>query len=354
VQILRGHIRAVLVGVRRRVRHLGGRKINGDETPYRSPQEIALQNAADSLGVTLGEDYLGDLDLDDIVDLSGTGDPSRVDAFREELLTFIEGQSIQRRRRRRARALKVGVAGASIAVVVLFVSDVIRVPQLRQDHEPAPFVGDAAKTMAIATAPGLGRKVVTTMPAVGGGELVHSAYYDLYDMACSSTAWLLRGIIRREGRGGCMKAEKFARALSRESSFFTSVSGWSDYVLVSGHGRSDLERIVADDSEVRVDSTVSNSWRAPGGFDAKAFLARIWRGPNVRFASVMHIMADSRTLGLTAVSTDGDKSSITSFDEALHGRRSPTEVIAPIPELKYEDCVMLIAGEKPPPGRTPC
>jgi len=66
-------------------------------------------------------------------------------------------------------------------------------------------------------------------------------------------------------------------------------------------------------------------------------------------------MADSRTLGLTALFANGDKSSIPGLDEALHGRKQPIQIIDPIHErVRYSNCITLYPGEKLPPGRARC
>ena len=83
------------------------------DSPYRSPNEIALRNAADSLGVTLGEYYPDDVALPDgLQDWQGDdGDPARRDAMREEMLVYIERVGSRRKQRRRARAVWIGAAG---------------------------------------------------------------------------------------------------------------------------------------------------------------------------------------------------------------------------------------------------
>ena len=79
---------------------------------YRSPQEIALRNAADSLGVAIGDDYPHGI-------ATQTGDdfdaPDRVVAFREELLAYIRG----RKQRRRRRLLAIGMVFLLIASTAL-------------------------------------------------------------------------------------------------------------------------------------------------------------------------------------------------------------------------------------------
>jgi len=244
------------------IRRLFRRAVSGDEKRYRSPREIALRNAADSLGVTLGEDYLADLDLEDIrVDQWGTDDPSRVDAFREELLTYIEAQSNERKRRNRTRALKIGMTGMAVSLAVVLVAEVRhRKPAQPEDDRLAlpKYVGSG-----VGFAKG-GMKVVTKMPAVDGGDLVHSTYRDLRENLCLSTAQVIRGTVRNETRGDCVSSSDLVRAISRRPSFFTGGAGGRDHVLVSGYGRSDIERIVADDPEVRVESAISPVWH-PGG-----------------------------------------------------------------------------------------
>lgn len=342
-------------GIRRLVR-----RVLGSEEHYRSPQEIALRNAADSLGVTLGEDYFDDLDLNEIqVDLPGTANSARTDAFREELVAYIEGRSIERKRRRRVRALKIGIAGLAVAG-----SAVVLGAEIRHD-EPSRLPKDARLSLPKYARNGIGVSragphVTTTMPAVGGGKLVHSAYRDLRENVCSSTARVAGGITLSEGRGGCVPPEELAEAISRRSSFFAGYGGASRYMLVDGYGRSDLERLVADDSQVRIESTISAAWHpggsAPDGSTMKIFLVRIWYGPGVRFGSIMDLSSHPQSLGLTAVFADGKRAPVLSFEEALHGPKPPTQIIDPIrkPMKIMEDCVVVDPGEKLPAGKTRC
>lgn len=334
------------------------RVLGGDEGRYRSPQEIALRNAADSLGVVLGEDYFDDLDLSDIAaDLPGTDDSARTDALREELLAYIEGRSNERRRSRRARALKVGVAGLAVVSAVILSGEIGR-------KGPAKSTRDARVSLPKYVGNGVGfarggMGVVTTMPAVDGGDLVHSTYRDVHDNVCLSTAHIVRGFTRSEGRGGCLPSEEIARAISRGSSFFSGTEGAPGYMLVSGFGRSDLERLVADNSQVRIESAISTAWHpggsAPDEVAAKIFLVRIWYGPGVGFGSMMDLGPHTHNLGLTAVFANGKRAPVLSFDEARHGPKPPTQIIDPVRKpVTFEDCVVLFPGEKLPPGETRC
>jgi hypothetical protein len=341
-------------GVRRLIR----RALGGDEEHYRSPQEIALRNAADSLGVALGEDYFDDLGLNDIpVDLPGTADSARADAFREELVAYIEGRANERKRHRRARVLKFGVAGAVVGGAVVLSAAITR-------EEPSKPTGDARLSLPryVGTGVGFARGgmgAVTTMPAIDGGDLVHSTYRDVHDNVCLSTAQVKRGITRNETRGNCVEPGDFFKAIRRRPAFFTGGAGARGYVLVSGYGRADLARIVADDSRVRIESAITPTFypgaNAPDNFAVKAFLVRIWLGPGVRFASPMHLMADPRTLELTAIFTNGDRSPVEDLDVVLNGPRPPVRIPDWVRQpLKYSDCVALFPGEKLPAGKTRC
>src|SRR6218665_1900979 len=106
------HLLAMLNWARRCLVRVGGRG-RSEDSPYRSPQEIALRNAADALGVTLGEYYPDDGDLpDDLRREAGGGHDARSDAMREEMLVHIERLRASRKRRSRRRALRIGVLGA--------------------------------------------------------------------------------------------------------------------------------------------------------------------------------------------------------------------------------------------------
>lgn len=197
------------------------------------------------------------------------------------------------------------------------------------------------------------------MPAVEGGHLVHSAFIDLQNEVCASTKRVVRGIIRSGAGGGCRFPTDLAKAISLGSSFFSGIAGAPGYMLVSGYGRSDLERLVADDSQVRIESAISTAWHpggnAPDDFAAKIFLVRIWYGPGVRFSSILDLGPDSRNLGLTAVFANGKTAPVLGFEEALHGPKPPTQIVDPIRKpMKFEDCIVLFPGEKLPPGKTRC
>lgn len=354
----RRKIEAIRVRLRHWFARLSGRAPR--EPRYRSPREIALQNAADSLGVTLGEDYLADFDLDDVpLDLEALGNPDRTDASREEILAYIQGLSKARRRRRRVIALWLVALVTSVAVVGALIGEVIRVGPLRGDRHfeltkrdrPRLPGGGAGVSKG-------GNSVSTRMPAVGEGHLLHSAYIDLDDDVCSSTAQVLYGITRTESRGGCISPKGIARAISGGSAFLTGGGAFRDYELVNGYGRSDLKRIVADDRGVRIDSVISSPWypgRGAPGFAFRTFLVRIWHGPGVRFRVMADMGSSSRNLRLTAVYANGEKAPILSLDEALHGVKPPSRIIDPIREpVKIEDCVVVNPGEKLPPGRMLC
>lgn len=351
---LRGHIQAGLLSLKRWAKGLDDR--GSDAERYRSPREIALQNAADSLGVKFGEDYIASLDLQDIpLDLEGVDDPSRVDAFREEMLAYIQGR---RRRRRRARALKSGMIVAAFVISAAVVGEIMR-PDSRRE------IGDISDGRSKFKYPGadvglskLGGRVTTSMPAVDKGRLVHSAYADLQGNVCSSTAQVVRGITRNESGGGCQQPADIARVVARVPAFFTGVAGADGYVLVSGFARAGLERIVPDDARVRIESTITSAWHPGGnaspGFALKAFLVRIWHGLGVRFGSLDHLVANERSLGLTARFADSSSSRIAGPDEALRGNPPPRQIIDPIPEpIEFVDCVVLAPNERPEPHGPP-
>jgi hypothetical protein len=310
--------------------------------------------------VTLGEDYLVDFDPVSL-DLSGVNDASRADAFREELLTYIRRLANERRRRRRMRIVKLVGLGASLAVAAVLVSGV---RQAQTDADRSISIEDDRLVLPKYATGGTGlsrggNRVTTTMREVGGGRLVHSAYVDVRKNVCASIAQVVRGITRWEGGGGCMQPAEIAKAISHVPSYYSGTSAWRGYDLLNGYGRADLARVVADDSRVRIQSTISTAWH-PGGnaseeFAVKAFLVRIWHGPGVRFGSVMDLDGLGRNLGLTAVLVNGDRAPIVGFDEALHGVKPPRQIIDPIlVPIEYDDCIIVFPGGKLPPGRRRC
>ncbi len=178
-----------------------------DEVGYKSPQEVALENAAESLGVTLGEYYAEDLDLSHLPSTpdAGGGADARVDASREELLTYVDGLRTKRRRRLRQRGLR--VAGA--VAVLLFV---IAVPVLLSDSAQDGHVigGDPKRgaggrpAMSVSTAlPPIGTSVSSELPD-GDGKIVNSTYLDRYGDLCSVLIESRDGFSEQNTGDGCV------------------------------------------------------------------------------------------------------------------------------------------------------
>ena len=337
------------------------------EARYRSPREIALANAADSLGVKLGDDYLDGIDPEALsVDIAEGAAPDRVNAFREELVAYIDARN---RRRRRLRVLKIGAALLSLALVAVLASELARSPSSEPrragpvpgsvlDHPLLSSRRDLPPTMRRGVGvPRGGNRVFTEMPAAGADKYVHSAYLDLNDDICFNTAQVARGLTRTETGGGCTPPRELERAMARVPVFVMGTAGGPDYVLLNGLARADLERIVPGDPRVRVDSAITSVWY-PGGsasddFAVRAFLLRIWQGTGVRLGSMLG--ATRRNMDLVGVFANGDRAAVTDYGEALDGERPPTQIIDKIPEaIRYEDCLVLLPGEKLPRGKSRC
>jgi hypothetical protein len=205
--------------------------------------------------------------------------------------------------------------------------------------------------------PKMGSQAVTEMPADRRDTYVHTAYKDLNDDICTNTAQVFRGVTRTEWGGGCMAPREIERAMARVPAFVMGSGGGPDHVLLSGYGRPDLERIVSLDPRVRVKSAITDVWH-PGGnasddFAIRAFLLRIPKGAGVRLGAMN--VANRRNMDLDAMFADGSRAAVTDYMEALKGERPPTEIIDRIPEpIRYDDCVVLLPGEKLPRGRRRC
>jgi hypothetical protein len=145
--------------------------------------------------------------------------------------------------------------------------------------------------------------------------------------------------------------------MARVPAFVMGSGGGPEYVLLSGYGRLDLERIAPLDPRVRIKSAITGVWHpgenASENFAIRAFLLRIPKGIGVRLGAMNG--ANRRNMGLEAVFTDGSRAAVTDYMEALKDERPPAEIIDRIPEpVRYDDCVVLLPGEKLPRGKSRC
>lgn len=337
-----GHrIRHWLLAAGRGIRRLRALRSRPTDARYRSPSEIALANAADTLGVELGSDYLDGLDPEELsADVAGQAAPDRVSAFREELVAYIDARN---RRRRRLRASKIVAVSLSLALAVALANELARFPSSDEprrgpapgsvlDHPLLSSRHDLPPSMRRGVGvPRGGSRVTTEMPAAGGDKYIHSGYMDLNEDICVNTAQVNRmGVMRSEGGGGCTSPREMARVMGRAPVFVMGIQGGRDHVLLSGFGRADLERIVPRDSRVSIDSAITGVWHPRGNasddFAIRAFLLRVWQGTGVRLGGNA-MSVNRRDMDLVGVFADGARVPVTGYLEALQGERPPTEIV---------------------------
>jgi hypothetical protein len=262
------------------------RKVRDKDSAYRSPQEIALQNAADSLGVDLGDYYPHDQALlDDLQE--GVGGGGRLDASREELLAYIEARRTRRREQRRARGLRVVALCLLVAAVALVVDDAEHVGFFRDGGEGntrkdtrnarprlPPSVGSERGI------PELIQTSVSTSLSNGDHKVTYVAYVDRFGDVCPTVSLVDGGIMRQPSGGGCSRLELIAETLSHEPAMLMGSSGGDTYLQMQGYARPDLRRLIVRGHTKGAKVAISRAWMPSklGGHRAlslKTFLVRI-------------------------------------------------------------------------------
>jgi hypothetical protein len=320
----------VIKGLAGRVRRWFDRSARHEDVRYRTPHEIALQNAADALGVTLGEDYL-DADYDFpgelIAGIAGSGSPDRLDASREELLVYIERARSKRRRRMRQRRLALTfVAVAAAIVLVQLERHEASSPGGRADSRKSAY--DAwSKLPPVARSPmgipePVARGVSTEMPA-GAGRMILAIFRDVRGDICSTITDLVRGVLKGKSGGGCIPPSELSLDLATAPASYYMLSAGNRYVVLTGYGRPDLERIVSRGPR-RVDIKITPAWELDRSvpkrrFSFKAFMIRVWHREGYDWA--IRRASDSRPLDLTAVFGNGQTIRVRSWDEMRRGVR---------------------------------
>ena len=288
-----------------------------DVVGYKSPQEIALENAAESLGVTLGEYYAEDLDLG-LSDLEeGRGADARIDASREELLAYAEGLRVKRMRRLRARRLR--VAGGVVALVFVIAASVVGATLLSGTGDDQRGVtadprrgpsGRPVISVLNAQSP-LGSSVSSELRE-GGGKIINSTYLNRYGDMCSALIEFRDGISERNHVGGCVPIPLLASALRRQPAFVASIIVLARKTVIRGYARTDVERIAGRSSRGDVEAAVTPTW-TPDGSDGvrpppvRAFLVTAERrghGGRVE-GNPLRTTLDDRNYNLTAELRDG-------------------------------------------------
>jgi hypothetical protein len=246
-----------------------------------SPREESLEEAADRLGVQLGEYYPDDPQTQPGEATPGMDDPeasSRVDASREELLAYIATSRSKRRRGRMRLLQTAGVGGAvATAAIVVAASGVLDGPPSGGEAPKAPTHWTQEITRPLhsgAGVPRLAPEVLIELPA-DRAHAVASAYVDLRGDICTSIAFSEGGVTGRQAGIDCRPGPRIARAIRhRGAGFALSVESGAG-LLASGYARPDLERIVIAGPQMGVDRTISGVWDSTDGLRLKVFLVRL-------------------------------------------------------------------------------
>jgi hypothetical protein len=292
-----GRLQAAVMGwVRHRHRD------RSDDSRYRSPQEIALLNAADSLGVELGEYYPDDLDLPDGL-TEWSGDSARIDASREELLVFVERSKGRRRWRRRARRLHAAATCLLVVAVVVLAWDGL--PTV-----PSGGGGESFSRTLLGENPSAPhRSEVEASLMRGHREIVYVTRVDRSGSVCATTWTSNAGLPQHPSAGRCSSPGQIAKTLLREPAIVVESSGGNRYFQVQGYARPDLRRIVVRGRSRGVKVALSKAW-APdgvGGRDGIAFKTFLVHVPfNLRSDPLAGVRAmQENTLQLLGELSDG-------------------------------------------------
>jgi hypothetical protein len=294
------------------VRWFRNRRHWTDEVGYKSPQEIALENAADSLGATLGEYYVEGLDLrpSDLEEGGGAG--ARIDAAREELLAYARGLNAKRKYRRRARRLRVAAC-----ILVLFAAGLAGMTVLSDGG-----IGDRAMKGERGPRPGGPRAALSAQPPIGTsvsselpdrhGKMINSTYLNRFGDMCSALVEFRDGISERHHPGGCVPTALMATAFRRQPAFVASIVVLERKIVIRGYARTDVKRIAGRSRFGGVEVAIAPTW-IPGGSDqarrrpVKTFLVRVRRGGSVTRVKgdPLRSTLDDRNYNLVAQLRDG-------------------------------------------------
>jgi hypothetical protein len=246
-----------------------------------SARERSLEDAADGLGVTLGEYYPFD-DYHDEESPAEIQDPSfvdRINASREELLTYIAA-SRSKRRRRRSWLMYVAAAGAIATVTVLVARETGIVYGTRASNDDVawpPHWSDEIppRIRSGAGIPALGPIVSIELP-IDGARALTTAFVDLRGDLCMSIAFVVNGVTKPEPDATCVTATRITQALRRDETLLALSVARGDAVLAAGYARADVKRITIASQRRIVDAAISRAWKGSSGPIAplKTFLLR--------------------------------------------------------------------------------
>jgi hypothetical protein len=251
-------------------------------TPYKSPQEIALENAAESLGATVGEYYPDDRELDELVAAAAADDP-RAEAARHELLAYVASIRARRQRGRRARIAWIVAGGCTlvaIGVVVALVSAERGEDVLSARERHALLVGqptaDGSPTTYYATLPAPGTRVTASLP-FGDVKLVSTSYLNNNGDLCSDVTEVRGAIAEQRGGGGCPGRRRVLTDLRVHYAMPYYVQTRPGAVVLGGFASLDVVRITGHSRWGRVRVALTRPWKPSvrsgvPQFSLKAFL----------------------------------------------------------------------------------
>jgi hypothetical protein len=172
----------------------------------------------------------------------------------------------------------------------------------------------------------VGSSVSIEVPS-GGGKLLHEAFLDVHGDLCSTSAFVVAGVTRSKGGGGCWQLGSLRAALARAPVAFDGFVGWDEFLLVRGLARPDLEGFVVRRPRTRAALSSGAPWTVGGdggqGLTVKPFVLRLWYGDGMLRASGSRMAPASDSIDLVAVFGDGQTAAVDVIPPLAPGVRSP-------------------------------
>jgi hypothetical protein len=202
-----------MIRLRRAVARL---RRGGDRSAGGAERERRLQEAADRLGVALGDFYPPESDV-----LAVGGEPldpeiaERLDASREELLTYIDRLRQRRRRSRTVLLATIGTLGL-LAVPVVAAMEALdgrRSADQEWSRWLEPTKPDVRSGVAL---PRFGSSASAGLP-LSGGRVVATAYVDVRGDLCTAIAFVDAGVTSAKTVGRCLDLRRLAESLPRRA-----------------------------------------------------------------------------------------------------------------------------------------
>lgn len=286
------------------------------EVPYKSPQEMALQNAADSLGVTLGEYYPDDVDTPTAGPMPlEPGDDPHADAVREELLAYAATFGANKARQRRVR--RIAIAGA-LGIGIMIAAGLVAIDGTSDSDEDSRNarsskrpIGGPAMTFASAPAP-LGTSVSSEL-RFSGWKLVNSTYLNRYGEICSALIEVRNGISEKNTAHGCRPPAEISAEVGLEPAVTASMVRLTRWTIIQGYARPDVERIAGRSPWGAIRVSMTRAWLPDGServrpLPIKAFVVAARHpgtGSRLLPADVAARALDDRTYNLVAGLSNG-------------------------------------------------